>query len=327
MALDFSAQARLARLTAQGKWDTTYAKTLKKQVESQTPVSTTPTPTPTPTRTREEISASNKAQLASNQAQRVTQAVANDPENTFNATWNAYLEAQKQAYGIETQRGLDKYAQQQTDLGTQKDRSIQWLDWQAQDLARKNARDQADYAKFTSREQSEFNKTLSTRNKDFASAMSNATKAYGQRGILRSWVALKKAWENTGMFADDTKYLKLQEQQKLDDAALNMERIQQDYATGNERIQTWKNQALDTYNTNIGRIGQEVTNFKSDQWAKTTIGLNQLQTQGDQIFNQAQFMNYQLQQDQNKQNALNKLYGNKAQPVRLKLRTGGNYSY
>lgn len=293
MALDFSAQARLNRLTAQGKWDSTYAQTLKKQVASSAPVSTT-----TPT-----------------------------PEDTFNTTWNAYMKAQSDAYGIETQRGIDKYGQQQTDLGTQKDRTLQGYDWQAQDLAQKNARDQADYAKFTAREQIDFNKTLATRNKDFASAMSNASNAYGQRGLLRSWVALKKAWENTGLFADDTKYLKLQQQQKMDDAALSMDRIAQDYTTGAGRIGTAKNQAIDTYNTNLGRIGQDITNFKSDQGAKTTIGLNQLQTQGDQIYNQAQFMNYQLQQDQNKQNALNKLYGNKAQPVRLKLRTGWTYSY
>ena len=325
MALDFSAKARLDRLIAQGKWDSTYAQTLKGQVWTQAPVSTTPT------RTREEITAANKAQIESNRQARAswtsTPTVTPTPEDTFNTTWDAYMKAQADAYGIETKRGLDKYAQQATDLTTQKDRSIQWFDWQAQDLAQKNARDKADYAKFTAREQIDFNRTLATRNKDFASAMTNATNAYGQRWLLRSWVALKKAWENTGMFADDTKYLKLQEQQKMDDASLNMDRIQQDYATGNERIGSQKNDVLNTFNTNIWRIGQDKSNFQTDQSAKTAIGLNQLQTQGDQIFNQAQFMNYQLQQDQNKQNALDKLYGNKSQPVRLKLRTGWTYSY
>lgn len=325
MALDSSPQARLNRLTAQGKWDSAYAQTLKGQAGSQSPISSTPT------RTREKITTSNKAKIEANKQARAswasTPSLPPTPEDTFNKTWNAYMKTQADVYGIETQRGLDKYSQQQSDLDTQKDRTLQGYDWKSQDMAQKNSRDQADYAKFTAREQIDFNRNLATRNRDFASAMNNASNAYWQRGLLRSGVALKKAWENTGMFADDTKYLKIQEQQKMDDVALNMDRIQQDYTTGNARLGKEKNQDINIYNTNSWRIGQDLTNFKSDQWAKTTIGLNQLQTQGDQIFNQAQFMNYQLQQEQNKQASLNKLYGNKSQPVRLKLRTGWNYSY
>lgn len=204
---------------------------------------------------------------------------------------------------------------------------MQGYDYRSHDIQRQNARDFADYQTFTGQEQKEYNRNLALRNKDFGSAMSNASNAYGQRGILRSGVALKKSAESMSAFSEDTTHFKLQEQQKMDTAALAMNRVQEDYATNTGRLGTQKQQTTDQYNTQLARIGTDTANFRTDQSAKTAIGVNALQAQGDQLYNQTALLKYQLEQENNQANAQNKLYGNTAQPVRFKLRSGGTYSY
>ena len=319
MAVDNSPQGRLRILQANGMGDSIAARNLMKQIGTQ-PVS----PTLSVNQARY---AENVANTQVRNAQRATDAYNNSDDVIFNKTWNAYIQAQKDAYGIETARGLEKYGQQRQDLTTSYNKALQGYDYQSQDTQRQNARDLADYHTFTGQEQKEFNRNLALRDKNFGSAMSNASNAYGQRGILRSGVALKKSAESMSTFSEDTTHFKLQEQQKLDTAALAMNRVAEDYNTNMGRIGTNKQQTTDLYNTQLGRIGTDTANFQTDQSARTAIGVNALQAQGDQLYNQASLAKYQLTREQNMQNAQDKLYGTTTQPIRFKLRSGGTYSY
>jgi len=256
----------------------------------------------------------------------VDQGAFTDYEKNFNKNADAYLEAQRQVYWLETERWLDQFWRQLTDLGTSKDRAVQWYDWQGQDLASQNARDIADYQKFTSREQAEFNRNLATRSKDFSSALSSAASAYGQKGILRSGVAVKLQWEQAQKYNDDTQYLRLQEQNKLEDADLAMDRANENYQTQTGRLGTQKGQTLEDYTTKTGRLNEDITNYKGDQAAKTEAWIGALQTNLDSIYNQGLLTTYQLESEQNKQAAVDKIYGRTSQPVRLRLRSGGTYT-
>ena len=93
------------------------------------------------------------------------------------------------------------------------------------------------------------------------------------------------------------------------------------------RLGTNRQQTTDLYNTQLGRIGTDTANYQADQAAKSAIGVNALQAQGDQLYNQSALAKYQLQQQQNQQAAQDKLYGTTTQPIRFKIRSGGTYSY
>lgn len=248
-------------------------------------------------------------------------------EEGFDKTWNAYIEAQKQVYGIETAQGLQKYQRAGEDLTASNYKTQLGFDWQGEDLNRRNAQDLADYQKFTGREQVDFNRQLATRNKDFSNALTNAANAYGQKGILRSGVAAKKSAEAVSDFSGDTAYLKLQEQNKMEDAATAMARTNEQYNLSTQRLGTQRDMASQDYATQTKRLGEDKNFFESAQSAKVAAGIGQLQTQGDTIYNQGILQKYQLEQEQNKQAALDKLYGRTPQPTRIRFRSGGQYSY
>lgn len=110
-----------------------------------------------------------------------------------------------------------------------------------------------------------------------------------------------------GEQTDQNTYLKTQSQRRLDTAATSFNRNATDYQLG-----------LDRNNIQQGQ-------YAGDRAAGSKILGMGLQSQGDAVYNASTANTYKLQQDQARQDALNKMYGIKSNPTRVPQRFGGTY--
>jgi len=76
------------------------------------------------------------------------------------------MKAQEDIYGMETKRKLEDYANRSADAKTAIERN------------------RADYERFTGQEVQDTARQLALNNTEFARSLTNASRAYGQRGIL-----------------------------------------------------------------------------------------------------------------------------------------------
>lgn len=96
MAVDNSLQARLSKLQANGMGGSRTAQNLLNPIA-------TPPVSPTLAVNQARL-AENQANVATRNQAQATAAYNNSDDTIFNRTWDAYIQAQKDAYGIETAR-------------------------------------------------------------------------------------------------------------------------------------------------------------------------------------------------------------------------------
>lgn len=211
-------------------------------------------------------------------------------QKEFDTGWNQYTEAQKAAMDIETSRWVQQYTQQMDDIRKTMDRN------------------RADYARYTSDAQTQMNRQLALNNKDFARKLANAASAYGQRGILRSWVAKNQLGEVTNDFADNQTYFKTQSQRQITDNQAKYDQQYADLSTDAGRIDTGKMQYMDDRN-----IAKQVLD-------------TQMKYQGDTMYNQFQAQQWATQQEANRQAVTRQRTGTATDPSLRTWRIGGNYT-
>ena len=192
---------------------------------------------------------------------------------TFKTWYNAYIQAQKWAYDIATQRQNQQYG------------------YQSEDAQKSIQRNREDYARFTGQEIKDTSRQLALNNTDFARSLSNATRAYGQRGILHAWIQTASLGEWVGQFWASQDYFKTLSQRRLENTGANMNRAESDYSTNMSRLETTKNQ------------------YAQDRSAGSQAMVAGLQQQGNTMYGQNQLQSVQLAQQQAEQDALDKLYG------------------
>lgn len=249
----------------------------------------------------------------------------------FKKWYDAYIQAQKDVYGISTDRQNQQFGYQREDLTTQNQRSqqdintarekgLQSYDWQAQDAQRSMERTRADYAKFTGQEVKDTARQLAINNTDFARSLTNATRAYWQRGILQAGVQKASLWEWVDQFSENQNYFKTLSQRRLDNAGTNMNQAEQDYTTQSGRLWVQKSQfetasnlqeqrLWQDYNTNTNRLATSQSQYAQDRAAGSQAMVAGLQQQGNTLYGQNQVNSVLLAQQQADQDAIDKLYG------------------
>ena len=248
-------------------------------------------------------------------------------QTDFDASWNAYINASKQAYDITTQRQNEAYNNQQADLTTAYNQDITQYQWKQDQLAQQNTRNQEDYNTFTSQNQQDFNYAITQQNKDFSTKLSQAASAYGQRGILKAWFAMWQIGEATQWFVWDQNNFRTLNQRKIDEATQMLNRANQDYSTNVNQLNTQKGWTSEAYNTNQSRLNTTISNYWTDRSAWSNILWMQLQWQWDIAFNQWMNSYYQLLQKQAEQKALDKAYWTTTGSRNIPYRSWGSYYY
>lgn len=219
-----------------------------------------------------------------------TQNNVNPDITNFEAGWGAYTKAKTDVYDIQTGRDIAKYQQWREDY----QKSLQ--------------RNREDYAKYTSEAQSQMNRQLSQNSKEFARTLAKAASGFGQRGILRGGIATSQIGDATTWFVDNQTYFKTQSQRQIAD-----------------QQQAYDRQYADT-TTSMNRLENEKSIYASDRQVWRQVLQNDMQYQGDSLYNASQAEQWQTQQTVLRQAAKNQLYGVQSNPTKRTWRLGGAYS-
>lgn len=202
----------------------------------------------------------------------------------FDTGWDAYTKANVEAYWKETELWTAKYTNAQQDYDT----SI--------------TRTREDYNKWTTRNQYDFARNISQYDKSFATQLSQAQNAYGQRGMLNSWLA-KKAQQQAVITANEEKgYNALVNQRNVQDASTSMNRANADYST------------------NTGRLATEKANYLDTRKSWLTVLQAGLKQTWNNLYNQGLIQQWQTLYDTAKQKSLDQLYGRTTTTYSLPLR-------
>lgn len=208
----------------------------------------------------------------------------------FEKGWQGYIDASKSVHDIETSRQVDLYNQRQQQLELQ------------------SKRNREDYAKYTSTAQSQMNRQLASSSKDFARKLSAASNAYGQRGILKSWIAKTNIGNATQEFSNDQVYFKTEGQRQIEEQ-------QNAYNRQLEDITTSKNQNTTQENQYIG-----------DRAVSKKILESGLQYEGDTQYNTMQTQQWKDEQARLAIEAKNAALGITKSPTLRTWRRGWTYS-
>lgn len=198
---------------------------------------------------------------------------ADNSSSDFKTWYDAYIKANQDVYNITTDRQNQQFKNTKTDLDIQMERNRQA------------------YALFTSREIADTWRQLALNDTNFSRSLSNATSAYGQRGLIRSWIQDSATKEWTGQFWESQTYFKTQSQRRLQDA------------------QNTIGQKTEDYNKSLSRLDTERTQYAQDRAAGSQVMVAWLKSQGNVLYGQSQVQNMQLAQQQAEQDVLDKLYG------------------